>query len=123
MTQPWLRLPGTPHSTSGEIDAATQAPHRVGRRISGVQQNAGIEQPPRIERVLCCTQRRSKEVGSFFVIPWPVIAADRVVVGDGTTGADQRVARGAFDRPPLTQQIAMPSKRVKCEVRGGPIRV
>jgi hypothetical protein len=87
--------------------------HVVSRRISWVEQNAGIEQPTWIERLLCRTQRRRKEVGGFSIVPWPVIAADRVVVGDRPPGADQRVARGAFDRLPLRQQIAMPSERVE----------
>src|SRR5271165_4829873 len=111
MTQPRSRrrTPPTlpPHSTSGETEAAADASHVVGGRISRVEQNTRIEQPMRIERVLCRTQRRSKEVGGFSIVPWPVIAADRVVVGDRAACVDQRVARGALDRPPLGQQIAV----------------
>src|SRR5215469_10964974 len=110
------------HSTCGETAvAANTACRRPGNLW--VEQNTRIEQPMRIERALCCTQRRGEEIGSLPGIPWPVIAADRVVVGDGTPGADQRVARGAFDRLPLRQQIAMPAERVECEIRGGPIRI
>ena len=73
MTQPRSRCQAppalSPHSTSGETEAAAAAPYVVEGRILRVEQNARIEQPLRIESVLCRAQRRNKEIGGFSIVP------------------------------------------------------
>ena len=52
------------------------------RRALRVQQHAGIEDPGRVERALGRPQRRGERLRALAVVPGPVVAADRVVVGD-----------------------------------------
>ena len=67
--------------------------------------------------------RRGKKGRPLSVVPRPMIAADRVMVGDGATRGDQRIARGALDRAPLCQQIPVSSESMECEVGCRPVRV
>src|ERR1700736_3904928 len=85
-------------------------------RNSRIEQNARVEHALRVERLLGRPQRRSKESRDFSVVPRPVIAANSMMMGDGAAGADQRVARGALDRPPLVQQSAVPAEGMETKV-------
>src|SRR5215472_5740289 len=52
-----------------------------------------------------------------------MIAADRVMMGDGATRRDQRLARGVLDRAPLCQQIPVSSESMECEIGCRPVGV
>ena len=47
-----------------------------------VDQDAGVEDPGGVDRGLGAAQRRREGLGALAVVPGPVVAADRVVVGD-----------------------------------------
>ena len=53
---------------------------------SRTDQNAGVEHPGRVHCRLGRAERRRERLGALAVIPGPVVAADRVVVGDGAAG-------------------------------------
>src|SRR5271165_4206244 len=68
-------------------------------------------------------QRRSEELRSLLVIPWTVVAADRVMVGDRPAGSDQRLAGRELDRPPLRRQFTVPPEGVKREIGCRPVGI
>src|SRR4051812_44854702 len=80
--------------------------HRAvgGRRCSGNgEQHAGVEDAGRVDRCFGRRQRPRERVGALVGVPPRVVAADRMVVGDGAAGAEDRFARGLLHGAPLCQ--------------------
>src|ERR1700674_2236676 len=92
-------------------------------RRSGVDQHAGIEQPLRIDRLLGGPQCRGEQLRALPVVPGPMIAPDRVVVGDGAALRDDRIEGSGLDGAPLLDQAAVAAERVEGEIRWRPVRI
>src|SRR6516164_2835174 len=88
-----------------------------------LDQDARVHHTLRVERRLRAAQRRGEQLGPLPVVPVPVIAPDRMVMGDSAAGCDERIARGILDLLPLLNQRAMTTERVKGEIRGRTIRI
>ena len=78
-----------------------------GRSAHGIDQHARVEDAGGIDRALRRLQRDRERLGALPVVSAPVIAPDRVVVGDRPARIDERVGRGGFDRLPLRELLAV----------------
>ena len=74
---------------------------------SGIYQHTRIEQAARVEGVFRGFKRCSEQLRTLPIVPWPMVAADRVVVGDRAAGRDELVGRGILDRLPLLDQMTV----------------
>ena len=68
-------------------------------------------------------ERVSEERWPLAIVPRPVRAADRVVVGDRAAAFDDRIERGRFDDMILFCQRAVAAERVEREIGRGPVRI
>ena len=68
-----------------------------------INQHTRVEDSGGIQRGLGRAQGRREHVGTLPVVPRAVIAAYRVVVGDGAAMACDRLGNGRFDLVPLRQ--------------------
>ena len=62
-------------------------------------------------------QRRREQLRPLAVVPAPMVAADRVVMGDGAAERHQRVGGGDLDRPALLDQARLVAERVEARNR------
>src|SRR5689334_9165081 len=70
-------------------------------RLSGIDQDAGIENCVRVECALRGAERRGEAFGTLLVVPGTMVATDGVVVGDGAAVRDDDVGGGGLDLGPL----------------------
>src|ERR1700733_7048655 len=68
-------------------------------------QLAGVENSRGVERRLDRPQHLHTERADLVAHPAPMIGADGVVVGDGRTGGDYRVARCGLGGAPLLDRV------------------
>src|SRR5712691_7662673 len=97
-------------------------PLRCGSR-SSVDQHAGVEDAGGIEGALGRAQRVGEGVRPLAVVPGPMVAAYRVVVGDVAAMSDDRVGGRGLDVGPLLELGPSPSGREDGEVGRGPVGI
>src|SRR4029453_2890286 len=73
---------------------------------SGGQEDTRAEHPGRVDGGLGGGQGEPERARSLALVPGPVLAADRVVVGDGAAGGQHGLGRGAFTSVPAPQAWA-----------------
>ena len=73
------------------MEAAPQDHYRAG---SGGQEDPRVEDPSRVDGGLGGGQGQPERLRSLALVPGPVLAADPVVVGDGTPGGQHGLGRG-----------------------------
>src|SRR5262249_50340604 len=103
--------------------ARTQARYALWRNTLGIDQHTGIEHRLRIKHLLRRLQRGSEERWPLLVVPRPMLAPNRVMMGDGAAGRDERVRGGLFDLLPHWDKRAVASERVEGEIRRGSIGI
>src|ERR1700719_3223703 len=89
----------------------------------GVDQHSRIEQALRIQ---CCFGRpegSGEQRRALAIVPPPVVAPDRMMVGDRAAICDHGIKTGRLDSVPLRAQLAMPSGGVEGEVWRRPVRI
>ena len=110
-----------PHSR-----ASSQFLPQAGKSDSTAQgsiRTPGIEHPGRVELGLGGAQGGGERGRALAVIPGPVIAADRVVVGDRAAAVDQRLGDRRLDLVPLLDLAAAHRRREHREVGRGAVGV
>src|SRR5689334_11927100 len=75
-----------------------------GAAMTSLYEHAGVHDPGRVQRVLDGTQPCGERVRALAVVPRPVVAADRMVVGDGSAVGDDRVGHRGLDLVPLLDE-------------------
>src|SRR6202020_3084528 len=94
---------------TGDWSARSPCRSRAGaaalRRVSR-NQLAGVEDSRRIQSRLDRAQHLHAQIANLVTHPRPVVGADRVVMGDGAAGGDDRLRWGLLGGPPLLDRIA-----------------
>src|SRR3954452_14297375 len=110
-------------SSPGGSEGPTCAdPARSGRSGAG-DQHARVEQALRVDRLLRRPQRPRERLRTLAVVPRPVVASDRVVMGDRPAGREDRLARRRLHLVPLRDLRAAASGCEDREVRRGAVGV
>src|SRR4051812_15021988 len=101
--------------------AGRSLPYRIYRLR--IDENARVEHALRIEFSFRGPKCRREQRRALTIVPGPVIAADRVMMGDRTARLDQRVAACGLDSLPLLQQRAVAAERVERKIRRGSVGI
>src|SRR6266700_3494630 len=84
--------------------------------MSWIDQHTRIEQALRVECLLRRPQRFGEQRWALLVIPWPVIAADRMMMRDRAAVCHHGVERRALDGAPLRAELVRIAERMEREV-------
>ena len=103
---------------------------QVGTRARDAERSAhgsistpGLSAPLGSTRRLGAAQRGGERLRTLAVVPRPVVAADRVVVGDRAAALDHRVRGGPLDLGPLLELGAAARRRQDRVVGRGTVRI
>src|SRR5258707_1425230 len=91
--------------------------------MSWIDQHTGIEQALRVECLLGGAQRFGEKRRTLLVIPWTMIAPDRVMMRDRAAVCDHGVERGTLDGKPLRAKLFRIAERMEREVGRGAVRI
>ena len=106
----------TPSRTTGRrcarsTSGASKPLDGLARRGRGSIRTPGLRTAFGSSSAFAARRASGEGVRALAVIPGPVIAADRVVVGDRAAGVDHRVGDGRLDLVPLGDLVAAPRRR------------
>ncbi len=115
----------------GRRDRGRRRGDRLRRRLrlnrheeaAGSIRTPGLSTPAGSSCSLAARSAVGEGVGALAVIPGPVVAADRVVVGDRAPGGDHGVGGGGLDLVPLLDLAAAARRGEDGEVGGRTVRV
>ena len=88
----------------------------------GVDQHSRIEQALRIQGCLGGLKGSGEQRRALAIVPPPMVAPDRMMVGDRAAICNHSIKTGRLDGVPLRAQLAMPSG-VQSEVWRRPVRI
>src|SRR5258708_39206107 len=91
--------------------------------MSWIDQHTGIEQALRVECLLGGAQRRGEQPRTLLVIPWTMIAADRVMMRDRAAVCDHGIEGGSLDGKPLRGELLWIAERMEREIGRGAVRI
>ena len=105
-----------------ESDQGLEAKPTANFRL-GVDQHSRIEQALRIQGCLGRPEGSGEQRRALAIVPPPVVAPDRMMVGDRAAICDHGIKTSRLDGVPLRAQLAMPPDGVEGKVRRRPVRI
>ena len=88
-----------------------------------VDQHSRIKEALRIHGCFGRSEGSGEQRWALAIVPPPVVAPDRMMVGDRTAICDYGIKTGRLDGVPLRAQLAMPPSGVEGEVWCRPVRI
>ena len=88
-----------------------------------IDQYSRIEQALWIHSCLGGPKGSGEQGRTLAIVPLPMVAADRMMVGDGATVLDHRIKTGRFDGVPLRVQFALSPGGMKSEIWRRAVRI
>ena len=89
----------------------------------GVDEHSRIEQALRIQGCFGSLKGAGEQRWALAIVPPPMVAPDRMMVGDRAAICDYGINTGRLDGVPLRAQLAVPPGGVEGEVWRWPVRI